>query len=76
MTSPIFTSYKYFRIGLKMPLIIFAQHLLLGVISGTSLPPHHAALVMVLYMGALEPIKIAKMHLLWRIYTEKWDNRG
>lgn len=47
-----------------------------SVISGTCLPPPHVALVMVLEMGAWEPITIAKMQLLWRIYAVKWDNRG
>lgn len=47
-----------------------------SVISGTCLPPPHVALVMVLEMGAWEPITIAKIHLLWRIYAVKWDNRG
>lgn len=47
-----------------------------SVISETCLPPPRVALVMVLEMGALEPITIAKIHLLWRIYAVKWDNRG
>lgn len=70
------THFHLFQIGLKMSLIIFAQHVLVPVFSGTCLLPQHAALVMVLDKGALEPIKIAKMHLLWRIYAVKWDNRG
>lgn len=44
-----------------------------SVTSQTCLPPQHVALVMVLDMVAVEPIRIAKMHLFWRIYAVKWD---
>lgn len=47
-----------------------------GVVSGTCPPPPHVVLVMVLDMGAWEPITIAKMRLLRRIYGVKWDKRG